>query len=240
MSRCWASSLGDCKGGITGEHTVSQGLFDTNEIMVQGFPWCADAPKKIGLASLVANILCKRHNNALSELDSAAKNAFDVFREAVRLNNVREKLKRPPMWSIQRYTIDGPHLERWLAKTLINISFGGQWAIGPGDHVAGSISPELVEVVFGRRLFPEWAGMYTIAQKGQQMDSMDRVNVMPLTQGRNLNAARFNFRGYTLFLNLLSKRFDADGESNLLYRNVTHKWDVKGRISHIVSITGWT
>ena len=236
---CWAMCLGDCGGGMTGEHKVSKALFTTNEIMVQGFPWCLDAPKEVGLASLVGNILCKTHNNALSDLDNAAKAAFDVFREAVRLNHVRQKLKRPPMWHIQRQTIDGPRLERWLLKTLINIAFGGKWAIGEGSHMAGSVSSELVEITFGRRTFPEWAGMYTSAQKGQQMDSMDRVNVMPLTQGRNLNAARFNFRGYTLFLNLLPRRFHKDGQADLLYRNVTHKWDVKGRVSHVVSIDGW-
>jgi hypothetical protein len=236
---CWAHSLGDCVGGLTGEHTVSQGLFDTNEIMVQGFRWCPDAPKKIGLASLVANILCKKHNSGLSDLDSAAKDAFNVFREAVRLNNVRQKMKRPPVWNIRRLTIDGPRLERWLLKTLINVGFGGDWAIGEGNHPKGTVSPELVEIAFGHRSFSEWAGMYTIARAGQQMDSMDRVNVMPLTQGTNPNAARFNFRGYSLFLNLLAKGFQMDGQSNLLYRNVTHKWDVKGRISHVVSITGW-
>jgi hypothetical protein len=124
---CWALCLGDCGEGMTGEHLVSEGLFQTNDITVQGFPWCLDTAKKIGLASLVANILCKKHNNALNELDTAASDAFKVFREAVHLNHVRQKLKRQPAWNVKRFTIDGPRLERWFLKTLINISFGGQW-----------------------------------------------------------------------------------------------------------------
>jgi hypothetical protein len=236
---CWAVSLGDCCQKISREHTVSQALFNTEKIMVQGFPWCLNEPKAIGLASLVAKILCEKHNNALSELDSAAKDAFDVFREAVRLNHVRQKLRRPPMWNIKRLAIDGPRLERWFLKTLINLSFGGQWTIGRGSHMAGSVSRDIVETAFGRRQFENGAGMYTIARAGQQMDSMDRVNFTPLTQGDNLNAARFNFRGLTFFLNLLPQQFKMDGDSHLLHRRVTHNWDVQGRLSHVVSINGW-
>ena len=81
--------------------------------------------------------------------------------------------------------------------------------------------------------------MYTIVRVGQQIDSSDRVNFAPLTQGGNLNAARFIFRGYTFFLNLLPRRFSADRVSDLLYRDVTHKWNVNGRLSHVVSINGW-
>ena len=236
---CWAACLGDCCQKISREHTVSKGLFNTDEIIVQGFSWCLKEPKAIGLGSLVAKILCEKHNNDLGELDSAAKDSFDVFREAVRLNHVRQKLKRPPIWNIRRLTIDGPRLERWFLKTLINLSFGGQWTIGLGSHAAGSVSSSLVKIAFGRREFENGAGMYTIARAGQQMDSMDRVNFTPLTQANNLNAARFNFRGLTFFLNLLPEKFETHGDSHLLYRNVTHNWEVQGRLSHVVSIKGW-
>jgi hypothetical protein len=236
---CWALCLGDCGEGMTGEHLVSKSLFDTNEIIVQGFPWCLDTPKKIGLASLVANILCKKHNSALSELDTAASNASKVFREAVHLNHVRQKLKRQPAWNVKRYRIDGPRLERWFLKTLINISFGGQWTIGPGTHTAGCVSCDLVETAFGRRPFGIGAGMYTIAHMGQQVVSEDRVNFTPLTQDNNLNGARFNFRGHSIFLNLLPQTFKMDGQSNLWYRQVTHEWPVHNRLSHVVSINGW-
>jgi hypothetical protein len=237
---CWAKCLGNCSQKMSREHTISQGLFNTDEIMVQGFPWCLDEPKCIGLANLVKKILCTAHNNALGELDDAAKRAFDVFREAVRLNNVRQKIKRPPVWNVKRLTIDGPQLERWFLKTLINLSFRGQWTIGVGAHLAGSVSSELVETAFGLRKFEPGAGMYTIARAGQQMDSTDRVNFTPLTLGSGLYAARFIFRGHTFFLNLLPQQFKMDGDSYLLYRNVTHNWDVKGRRSHVISIAGWS
>src|ERR1700675_999975 len=88
---CWAACLGDCGQKISREHRVSKCLFDSEEISVQGFPWCLNEPKTIGLANFVAKILCKEHISALGELDSAALQAFKVFRESVRLNRVRQR-----------------------------------------------------------------------------------------------------------------------------------------------------
>src|SRR5207245_4901734 len=108
---CWANQLGGCSQKITREHVVSRGLFDSEQIMVQGFKWCLNEPKKIGLSNLVAKILCKRHNNDLSDLDAAALRAFDIFRESIRLNQIRGKMKgRLVRWHIKRMQIDGPRL----------------------------------------------------------------------------------------------------------------------------------
>ena len=120
---CWAASLGDCDDKITREHVISQCLFKGDEITVQGFPWCLNEPKTIGLSNLVAKILCRKHNNNLSDLDAAALRAFDVLRESIRMNDVRGKLKQR-FWRIKHFKIDGPLLERWFLKTLINLSFG--------------------------------------------------------------------------------------------------------------------
>ena len=39
MYRCWAKCLGDCDGGISGEHIVSAGLFKEAILYVNGPPW---------------------------------------------------------------------------------------------------------------------------------------------------------------------------------------------------------
>lgn len=121
MKACWASCLGNCTNKITREHLVSQNLFLNDEMTVEGFPWCKGKPVKIGLASLTAKILCRQHNGDLSEIDVAGGRAFDAFREARRLANIREK-KPKYRWSIVRVTIDGRGFERWCLKTLINLS----------------------------------------------------------------------------------------------------------------------
>jgi hypothetical protein len=125
--------------------------------MVQGFKWCLNQAQSIGLSNLVAKILCKNHNSALSALDAAALDAFNVFREAIRLNQVREKLRKPAAhWNVQQMMINGPLLERWFLKTLINLSFGGDWPIA--STVKGIPSRELVEVAFGKRKFESGGG----------------------------------------------------------------------------------
>jgi hypothetical protein len=235
---CWAASLGDCAEKITREHVVSQCLFETEAIMVQGFKWCLNEPKRIPLANLVAKILCKRHNGALSDLDTAALNAFNVFREGIRLNEVRGRLKKPICWNVKRLEINGPLLERWFLKTLINLSVGGEWPIGSG--VKGSPSKDLVEIAFGKRQFENGAGLYVAGRAGEQIDSMDRVNFTPMTDEANvLVAGRFNFRGYTFFLRLIPKEFGMIGDSYLLYRGATFKCNVQDRLSHVIAITGW-
>ena len=236
---CWAAPLGDCSQKISREHMVSRCLFDGDQVMVQGFKWCLKEPKSIGLSSLVAKILCAKHNSGLSDLDAAALNAFNVFREAIRLNQVREKLKRPPIWNVKRMAIDGPSLERWFLKTLINLSFGGEWRIGQASQAEGIPSTELVEIAFGMRQFDPGAGLYIAGRAGEQIDSMDRVNFTPMTEASTLVAGRFNFRGYTFFLCLIPKEFDMLGDSHLLYRQVTLNCSVQERLSHVIEIKGW-
>jgi hypothetical protein len=237
-SGCWAAPLGGCAEKITREHVVSQCLFEGNEITVQGFKWCLKKPKSIGLANLVAKVLCKKHNSSLSELDAAALNAFDVFRESIRLNQVRGKLKRPTLWHVRRMVIDGPRLERWFLKTLINLSFGGEWPIG--SNVKGAPSTELVEIAFGQRRFEYGGGLYMAGRAGEQIDSMDRVNFTPMTDESNsLVAGRFNFRGYTFLLCLIPNKFEMLGDSHLLYREVTLNCNVQERLSHVIAIRGW-
>jgi len=40
MSESWASCLGGCDGGMSAEHIVSEGLFESQCVQVQGFHWC--------------------------------------------------------------------------------------------------------------------------------------------------------------------------------------------------------
>lgn len=108
---CWGSVLGDCSDEASREHLVSQGLFESNEVVVQGLPWCRDAPKRIGLANLTTKILCRKHNSELSPVDQAGAAGFDAMRKATRLSNERGKAKST-YWHIQRFNVDGPGLER--------------------------------------------------------------------------------------------------------------------------------
>jgi hypothetical protein len=181
------------------------------------------------LQNLVSKILCKKHNSELSDLDSAALKAFDAIRESVRISSVRNG-KCAKSWRVVRFQLDGSRLERWFVKTLININYGGESFIGPDSRSTGFPSQELVEIAYGRSSFEDGAGLYVAGHAGENIDSMDRVNFMPQTDGQTLVAGVFNFRGYRFRLNLLRERFDMYGPSNLFhYRNAKLKFLVWGK-----------
>jgi hypothetical protein len=128
----------------------------------------------IGLSGLTAKILCAKHNNDLSELDSASAKAFGAMREMMRLSNVRAKLL-PRNWTVQRYQVDGPRLERWFLKTLINLCFEKEKYIGSESIEVGQPSKSLVEICFSIGRFETYAGLYSVAQVGQEIESNDTV-----------------------------------------------------------------
>jgi len=90
---CWASCLGGCSDKISREHLVSQALFLEDKVRVQGFSWCKDVEKEIGISGLTSKILCSQHNNDLSPVDEAGAKAFATLREIRRIANVRQKVK---------------------------------------------------------------------------------------------------------------------------------------------------
>src|ERR1035437_930614 len=157
--KCWAACLGDCGTKGSHEHIVSQCLYPDQSIKVQGFPWCLDAPKEIGIVSLTQQILCKKHNEELgAKVDAGSKHMRDTLAQACRLLNAREKIQSRH-WTIQYFETDMLLLERWCLKTLINTNHQGGLKY-LDDSEADSPPCELVEFVFGGRRFTDYKGLY--------------------------------------------------------------------------------
>jgi hypothetical protein len=102
----------------------------------------------VGISSVTANILCRTHNSDLSPLDSCAQQAFTVFRDVSAISAIREDLVRSPtatkpkihLWRLKTYKIDGKKPERWYLKTLINICYDQDHAIGRDSSNIGKPS----------------------------------------------------------------------------------------------------
>lgn len=200
MKECWATCLGDCSDKISREHIISACLFPADKIMVQGPAWCKDEPKEIGLASLTKKILCTKHNSDLSEIDAAAVEAMNALRDATRLMNLRieRKIKSP---SVKRFHIDGLALERWFLKTFINIAYKGAYPIGSKSAKTWTPSPELVEIVFGRKEFVPKAGLYFLGELGDLIESSDKIRATTYATGDGrLVGSLFYFRGFRFLL----------------------------------------
>jgi hypothetical protein len=235
---CWAAPLGNCGGGISHEHYVSGCVFPNQSIFVQGLDFCLDKPKELRIESLTAKILCKDHNSALSELDSAAGRAFNAIREYVSMTT--ERAKSPYInWAPAQFTIDGPKLERWCLKTLLNFSFNRQLTIGPGSHAGGTVTCELVRIAFGLEEFTSGRGLYSAFRQNETFNHYDHFGYTAKAQGPNLAMGLFRLCGFRFYLNLvpLETRYSGIEDSQVFYRQTHFAHKLGERFSHRLSIS---
>jgi hypothetical protein len=246
VENCWAACVGKCSDKLSGEHLVSQSLFLNDFVTVQGMPWCKDQPKRIGLSRLTAKILCDRHNNALSPVDTAGAEAFATIRELMKVLRVRKTLK-PHIWKIRRYEIDGQGLERWFLKTLINVCCNGPTRIGRYSDKPGWPDQQLVETAFGLKTFEGRAGLYSLFKVGEQINSNDDLACVPILNASDyIEGGFFRFRGFGFLLFLdpegpkgnlsaIGLRSEDAGQFQLMFRQ-KHFRDVTGKyVSQIVT-----
>jgi hypothetical protein len=205
MNVCWAACLGNCSDKMSREHIVTKAIYLDNEVTVSGMPWCANEPKKVGLASLTAKVLCVFHNSALSEIDQAALGFAEAMRESFRLLQVRIGCN-DHRWRIEKFPIDGYQLERWLLKTLINAAYNRGSPIGPDSVEVGLPSKSLVEIAFGKKRFEPNAGLYGIYDEAENRPRYDGVDILTFnTQANHVLGAVFSFLGFRLLLYLDTK-----------------------------------
>jgi hypothetical protein len=199
---CWAECLGDCSDEQSREHIVSESLFLNETIDVTGFAWCKTT-KRIGIANLTAKILCRHHNSQLSPVDEGGVQAFAAFRELTRISEMRRRL-RSRFNTVAKHQIDGALLERWLLKTLINLSYGGERPIGRNGRTPGKPTDELVKIAFGLEPFPGRAGLSFVVKPGMQMLSSETFTGAPLVKEdiQRIEGGIFIFRGFPMILYL--------------------------------------
>ncbi len=158
------------------EHLISKALFPGG-VTIRGFSWCADQFKRVGVNALAANILCRKHNSDLSELDAAAKDVWNVLREVFdRLEDIRmaEAITRTtPRPERRKYRLDGTRLERWCFKTTINMVASGNVRNFPGDWEPRR---DLVDYVFGGRALPPGCGLGLAVVVGEKIVDRDHVS----------------------------------------------------------------
>lgn len=150
---CWAFCLGNCGGGSSREHYISDGILDGRVVNAFGLEWCKDAPKSIGIANATAKILCKTHNEALSEFDA----------EAAKLSRfLTANVWDDPLKS-DTVTLSGVLLEKWALKTCVNLGFIG--VLDPEMHTRVMPDETLVRAVFCPGSPPVGMGLYFLHGK---------------------------------------------------------------------------
>jgi hypothetical protein len=91
-----------------------------DEIEFGGLPWIEPGEvASYGINSLTSNILCQRHNSALSPLDAAAGKLFRFIKEiGLDLND-----NGPSQVSVS-HLMNGRALELWCLKALFGVFYG--------------------------------------------------------------------------------------------------------------------
>jgi len=119
---CYLARTNNCSTGRSREHYVSEAILKRFEqLSVSGMPWQnRDQAQTLPGNALVANILCERHNGALSPIDSMGLRAFDAFISAADYAVHQRHSGRA-----SHFLISGEALELWMFKLMAGIHFGG-------------------------------------------------------------------------------------------------------------------
>ena len=155
---CYAAALGDCDGNpTTREHYLSLNLLKRfgAKFFVEGVPW-ADSPSERTASDMVARVLCKRHNNALSPLDTTIGNFYDVLAGA---HEGRE---------VGVHLFEGEDLERWALKMLLGRLASGNVRWHNGSKERPEISLLYLRILFGEEDMPDGCGFFYVGDPVQR------------------------------------------------------------------------
>src|SRR5215467_7599163 len=104
---CWAEALEDCSAEPSKEHLITAALFSGGSVTVKGLHWCRSSPRRIGVSAFSRQMLCKRHNNELSEVDNEAVRAFRAFKDFGEVIYKGQGAARPMRTRVKTYSING-------------------------------------------------------------------------------------------------------------------------------------
>ena len=214
MIKCWANVLGDCSDKVSREHQVSKGLFSSQTaVIVHGLPWCRDEPKTVGLESMTAKILCTTHNSALSPLDSEAQKFMLAVTETSKMQHELTKRHAIPE-RIVRNEVQAPLLERWLLKTLINLTLGSPHRLSRAGTEPGVPTDAMVRAAFGLEPLQEGWGLFMAAHTGQTFKIGETMSFTPVIEEGCVVGAMFELASFKMYLSI-----DQEG-SNFSLANV--------------------
>src|SRR5579863_2985552 len=157
--KCYLAHTSDCDHTISGEHYVSKSILEVigEDLEVGGLPWePRGTTVKYRIESLVSNILCARHNSALSPLDSLAAKVFKTIKSVCDDLN-HKHFSRKTTWHL----VSGEALELWSLKTLCGLFFSKVAAKG-GKSLKRTYSldvEQFAETIKSRTLLPN-CGLY--------------------------------------------------------------------------------
>jgi hypothetical protein len=163
----------DCSTEMSGEHLVSEVMLNLltgpdGKVVRTGYPWQEEGEvQSLTPSTCKANVLCKRHNNALSSVDATAGRFLKAILRAPDFLQSHE---------IRVLMLSGDDVERWILKTLCTHivavrKFGDNWE--PPSH--GSTS------LWDMKPFPSGCGLYFNQGVGESSPDAPRLGLRVMT-----------------------------------------------------------
>jgi hypothetical protein len=167
---CYASLTNDCDGKLSNEHWLSKGILveasDGKVVRIGGLPWQPEgSANELSPGVLGSNVLCERHNNALSPLDGDAVRAFTTLDKFY-----LDQISHPDLQGNEFDLISGEQLERWLLKML----WGASAAFPTTPQMRASVDREmLADYLFRDAELPADWGLYVKGLQGGRRGDPD-------------------------------------------------------------------
>src|SRR5579859_3388927 len=164
LPRCYAAPLVDCSEKLSLEHYWSHAI--QKLIAPKGVLTLRDEEgvifENVPIKSLGSNVLCERHNNALSGVDAAALRFFETGPEI--LDVLDGKRTSSAVWCF-----DGESLERWIMKSICAFLCAGLLKKKDGTRLTREVPRHWLPLLFGSEPWPASWGLYLPAKMGQQL-----------------------------------------------------------------------
>jgi hypothetical protein len=167
--RCFARSLGNCSTTISGEHFISKSILDflypDNTMFLSGPKWLnGQDNKKIPISSFTANVLCKTHNSALSDLD-AQMSKFVRF-----IYTIDEG-------QFESISINGYDIERWMLKTLCGFIVSGA---GHKKYKGWTPPQSWLQILFSSSKVETGMGFYFLSSMSRRQERNNQIGFVPI------------------------------------------------------------
>lgn len=205
-SRCYLSSTENCCEQISREHYISEAILkEFSEFWIAGFPW--QAPNEIsspGFKALTSKILCRRHNSALSPLDTFALKAFRAFTEAPRYVAFRQSPGKA-----MHFLVSGDALELWMIKLLCGFHYG-RIATTNGNYNLNDqfIDRETIVCALTEGVVNQNSGLFLVQEEGTIPDKLLKVATLTAMPMNHVLGIRVGF-GSVSFETTIMKPLDS-------------------------------
>jgi hypothetical protein len=211
--RCYMNWTRNCCNTMSREHFVSQSvlkLIGEKYVTVSGAPWQGDSKMKpVPIKDLVSkDLLCVRHNSAMSPLDTAAGRFFTAIKSIYADLGDFSTLSRKRQW----WLLSGEELELWLVKVAFGVYHSGNVAIERQKLRDTQRLENVILRAFHGATIPVPLGMYIMRDR-KQSEFPNNLDFASLSSdgSEEMVGLRFRFLGLSLLM-LLSPTTAYDGE----------------------------